>query len=220
MTEAKVVTIYTTKGGVGKTTTAIHLADYLHSKGHKVALIDADERGMLSEAIMGSEGNLPFPTLVLREPGWRRGYGSGAGDDRFDDRYHLKRLRMATIMSSSIAADTTRKLRWRRRQLRISPSYPPTQGASIWCKPSRFTGRSRGLLNKWGALEFLRPHRARQSCDNALCWLPGCTERSGHQDIRQRCSDLHRNLRGDLHERLNFQASPELTRSGLHAAIC
>lgn len=68
MTEAKVVTIYTTKGGVGKTTTAIHLADYLHSKGHKVALIDADERGMLSEAIMGSEGNLPFPTLFFENP--------------------------------------------------------------------------------------------------------------------------------------------------------
>lgn len=65
---AKVITIYTTKGGVGKTTTAVHLADYFHSKGAKVALIDADERAMLTEAVMGSPENLPFPTYFFENP--------------------------------------------------------------------------------------------------------------------------------------------------------
>ncbi|WP_273794845.1 ParA family protein [Brucella intermedia] len=68
MSEPKVITIYTTKGGVGKTTTAIHLADYLHAKGSKVALIDADERAMLTEAVMGSPENLPFPTHFFENP--------------------------------------------------------------------------------------------------------------------------------------------------------
>lgn len=68
MSEAKIITIYTTKGGVGKTTTAIHLADFLHMKGAKVALIDADERAMLTEAVMGSPENLPFPTHFFENP--------------------------------------------------------------------------------------------------------------------------------------------------------
>lgn len=68
MADAKIITIYTTKGGVGKTTTAVHLADYFHGKGAKVALIDADERAMLTEAVMGAPENLPFPTFFFENP--------------------------------------------------------------------------------------------------------------------------------------------------------
>lgn len=68
MANAKVITIYTTKGGVGKTTTAVHLADYFHLKGAKVALIDADERAMLTEAVMGAPENMPFATYFFENP--------------------------------------------------------------------------------------------------------------------------------------------------------
>ncbi|WP_299592535.1 ParA family protein [uncultured Tateyamaria sp.] len=68
MNDAKVIAIYTTKGGVGKTTTAIHLADALTTRGSKVSLIDADERAMLTEAVMGSPENMPFPVHFLENP--------------------------------------------------------------------------------------------------------------------------------------------------------
>lgn len=61
MADEKIITIYTTKGGTGKTTTAVHLADYFATKGKKVAIIDADERAMLRDQIMAAPENFPFP---------------------------------------------------------------------------------------------------------------------------------------------------------------
>ena len=38
-----VISIYSTKGGVAKSMTAIHLSSYLANKGNKVFLLDADQ---------------------------------------------------------------------------------------------------------------------------------------------------------------------------------
>lgn len=55
---AKIVTIFTPKGGVGKTTIALHLG-WLLSKKAKVAMIDADERAMLKDTIARGPENFP-----------------------------------------------------------------------------------------------------------------------------------------------------------------
>lgn len=54
------VTVCSFKGGVAKTTTAIHLAGYLASKGRTV-LIDGDENR--SSTVWGKQGKLPFTIL-------------------------------------------------------------------------------------------------------------------------------------------------------------
>jgi cellulose biosynthesis protein BcsQ len=65
MADAKVITVYSTKGGVGKTTTTLHLADYLAKKGAKVAMIDADERAMLTATVMEMPEDLQFPVYFF-----------------------------------------------------------------------------------------------------------------------------------------------------------
>jgi chromosome partitioning protein len=55
-----IVTVASFKGGVGKTTTAVHLAAYLHSKGSTV-LVDGDANGSASAWV--KRGELPFPAV-------------------------------------------------------------------------------------------------------------------------------------------------------------
>lgn len=54
----KVVTIFTPKGGVGKTTIALHLGWMLSQKG-SVAFVDADERAMLKDTVARGPENFP-----------------------------------------------------------------------------------------------------------------------------------------------------------------
>jgi chromosome partitioning protein len=63
-----VVTIASFKGGVAKTTTAVHLAAYLHQKA-PTALVDGDANR--SASIWGGHGGLPFRIIE----GERRGIG-------------------------------------------------------------------------------------------------------------------------------------------------
>lgn len=59
-----IITIVSFKGGVGKTTTAIHLACYLHRKAQNVLLVDGDpNRSCLA---WHNRGQLPFPVVDER----------------------------------------------------------------------------------------------------------------------------------------------------------
>jgi chromosome partitioning protein len=54
----RVIGLVQSKGGVGKTTTALNVAAELTRRGHKVAVLDADPAG--HAAMIGEDGNLPF----------------------------------------------------------------------------------------------------------------------------------------------------------------
>jgi chromosome partitioning protein len=60
------IIIANTKGGVGKSTIAVHLAIWLFDQGCNVALLDTDEQGTAKGWLSTAEPNLP--TYAEREP--------------------------------------------------------------------------------------------------------------------------------------------------------
>ena len=61
------ISVVHTKGGVGKTTTAVYLATAAHAAGYAVELVDADPQGSASEWAEDSRNAgdpLPFPVRV------------------------------------------------------------------------------------------------------------------------------------------------------------
>ncbi len=72
--EAKVVAVTTSKGGVGKTTTAVHLATGLAMyHGYRVLLIDLDPQGHVARSLSGvMEGDGPGSLTDLLLEGKRR----------------------------------------------------------------------------------------------------------------------------------------------------
>src|SRR5690606_8308855 len=53
-----------TKGGVGKSTLACHLAIWLHDRGYRVALLDTDEQQSAARWIKAAEPNITVATTT------------------------------------------------------------------------------------------------------------------------------------------------------------
>lgn len=72
------ISIYCPKGGTGRTTLAVHLADYLATRGARVLLRDADPQGsalgwaFLAEQVRAADGAVALPFTVGR--GLAEGY--------------------------------------------------------------------------------------------------------------------------------------------------
>ena len=60
MTKPTIITIANTKGGTGKTTTALNLATELSKVNKKTLVIDFDPQGSLGKAILGEENLMNF----------------------------------------------------------------------------------------------------------------------------------------------------------------
>lgn len=60
-----VISFLNQKGGVGKTTLAIHTADAISRKGHRVMLIDADPQGSALDWANSRQSESPFPIVGL-----------------------------------------------------------------------------------------------------------------------------------------------------------
>lgn len=66
----KTITLLNEKGGVGKTTLAVHIAAGLAIRGHQVVIIDADPQGNTTSAV-GLDKRPDFYDLIVREAPWR-----------------------------------------------------------------------------------------------------------------------------------------------------
>lgn len=60
-----VISLLNQKGGVGKTTLSIHIADALAREGQRVMLIDADPQGSALDWANSREAESPFPIVGL-----------------------------------------------------------------------------------------------------------------------------------------------------------
>jgi chromosome partitioning protein len=76
-----IISLLNQKGGVGKTTLAIHLADALARRGHRVLLIDADPQGSALDWAAARKGQpvfavagLPRPSIHKELPALAKGY--------------------------------------------------------------------------------------------------------------------------------------------------
>lgn len=61
-----IIAIANSKGGVGKSTLSVHLAAWLHRRGHSIILADCDTQQSSSEWVREAEPNIK--TVVLKDP--------------------------------------------------------------------------------------------------------------------------------------------------------
>lgn len=64
----KVIGFLNQKGGVGKTTLAVHVADALSRRGHRTLLVDADPQGSALDWAASRQGDSLFPVAGLPRP--------------------------------------------------------------------------------------------------------------------------------------------------------
>lgn len=63
-----IISLQNRKGGVGKTTLAVHIAHALASKGARVLLVDADPQGSARDWAAARESQPPFTVIGLDRP--------------------------------------------------------------------------------------------------------------------------------------------------------
>ena len=63
-----VISFLNQKGGVGKTTLAIQIADALTRRNHRVLLVDADPQGSALDWVAARQGEPRFPVIWLPKP--------------------------------------------------------------------------------------------------------------------------------------------------------
>src|SRR5438034_10926035 len=61
------IAIVNHKGGVGKTSTTVHLAGALVEMGYRVAIFDCDRQGDFSAAFITDHGKLPYPITDISQ---------------------------------------------------------------------------------------------------------------------------------------------------------
>lgn len=69
---AEIIAVTQQKGGVGKSTIAMHLGAAFHEKGKRVLVVDADGQNTLihwASASSDGETGIPFPVVNLSEAG-------------------------------------------------------------------------------------------------------------------------------------------------------
>lgn len=114
---ARVITIAQQKGGAGKTTLAAHLAVAWHELGEKVALVDIDPQGSLSQWFALREAHLGKGNTgvgLTQITGWR----ASAEIDR------LKRDHSLIVVDSPPHAQTDAKIAVRAANLVVIPVQP------------------------------------------------------------------------------------------------
>lgn len=75
-----IISILNQKGGVGKTTLAVHIATALAHKGRKVLMVDADPQGSALDWSASRNVDALFPVIGLPKPTLHRELSKLAGD--------------------------------------------------------------------------------------------------------------------------------------------
>ena len=103
--DPRVIGLLQQKGGVGKTSLAINLADYFARAGERVLLIDADPQGSALAWSSLRQEKPRFPVIGMAKPTLHRELGELAGDyDRviIDGSPRVNELTRSAIMASDL----------------------------------------------------------------------------------------------------------------------